>query len=169
MVTLVYICNNCKGTSSERVFEVEYKDIKTAGSAPVPPCPVCGDVEHVRRFFGHNIFAPAKKPRNEVLPANYAPIEKGSREAVVSVGMRLEEEENQTLEEKIKEITGVPDLKQLSDTEDRDLPEEVLGLKKGTVDRALFDIRQKNMIKELSEGKKISGFILPLSGKSSNN
>jgi hypothetical protein len=51
---------------------------------------------------------------------------------------------------------------------ERDMAEEMLGLNKGTVDRALFDLRHERMLRELEEGELISGFYMPLSGEYSN-
>lgn len=50
-----------------------------------------------------------------------------------------------------------------------DPAEEILGLKPGTPERALFDIRQKKLIKELKSGVPVSGFFMPLNGEESNN
>jgi hypothetical protein len=49
-----------------------------------------------------------------------------------------------------------------------DLTETILGLKKGSVERALFEVRQKKMIDELRNGAPISGFFMPISGEYGN-
>jgi DNA-directed RNA polymerase subunit RPC12/RpoP len=165
MVTLVYICNRCKGETESRTFEIEYKDISAAESARSPRCPKCGS-KAVKRFFGHNIFCPAKSNKNQ-LPDRFVPMESQHKKAVVSLGMRIEEGEKEIFEKTIGELIGGEQIEKI-DNPEIDIPEEKLGLKKGTLDRALFDIRQKHMIEELAGGKKISGFYLPITGDACN-
>ncbi|MFA6448094.1 MAG: hypothetical protein WCX65_01380 [bacterium] len=166
MITLVYICNKCKGDAESRTFEIEYSDMKAAGTAPAPVCPRCGSVKAVTRFFGHNIFCPAKSNKNP-LPARFAPMENQSSGAVVSIGMRFDEGEKEIFNKTIGELISAGQTEKIDDPE-IDIPGEKLGLKKGTLDRALFDIRQKHMIEELEQGKKISGFYLPITGDTGN-
>jgi hypothetical protein len=166
MVTHIYICNRCRGPIESRTFEIEHKDIRSAEQSPIPVCPICGSSEHVTRFFGHNIFLPAKSNRVGA-PARFVPLDTGRQKAVVSIGMRIEEDERADFEESLRDIVELaPD----DDTAgpERDLAEEKLGLKKGTIDRALFDIRQNQMLEELAQGRKIAGFYLPITGETNN-
>jgi hypothetical protein len=166
MITHVYICNRCSGDLESRTFEIEYKDFQSAERARHPACPLCGSSEYVSRFFGHNIFA-APKSNRAGLPGRFVPMEDRHRKAVVSLGVRMDEHERTDFEDMLRKIVeSVP--VESTDAPDRDLTEEKLGLKKGTIDRALFDIRQQQLIEELESGKKIAGFYLPLTGQSNN-
>lgn len=166
MVTHVYICNRCSGDLESRTFEIEYKDFQAADGAQTPACPLCGSSEYVSRFFGHNIFAPAKSNKAG-LPGRFVPLENNRPKAVVSFGVRIDENERDDFRKMLQKIVESTPAEFLDDPS-RDLAEEKLGLKKGTIDRALFDIRQKQLIEELESGKKIAGFYLPLSGQLNN-
>jgi len=167
MVTLVYICGSCKGDIQSRTFEVEYADVSEAGSSSVPPCPTCKKSRSVTRYFGHNIYSAPKK-KASCIPSGYKTLENSEKKAVVSLGVRVDdEEERKAVQHTIEELTGGIPVEDLSDA-DVDVTETRLGLKKGTMDRAMFDMRQKKMFKELAEGKKVSGFYLPLTGDTGN-
>jgi len=168
MITWVYICDRCKGGAESRKFEIEYDDVRTAEAAQKPNCPRCGSNEFVTRFFGHNVFCSPKSNRGGLpVPDRYVTVEKGAGAAVVSFGMRVEEEERSAFEEALERLADSGKAAELVSPE-CDIPGEKLGLKKGTLDRALFDIRHKHMMEELAAGKKFSGFFLPLSGGTEN-
>lgn len=165
MITLMYICNKCEGDTAARTFEVEYVDTHAAESAPKPKCPHCGS-RRVSRFYGHNIFMSAKSNKGG-LPARFVPTEEAVQKAVVAVGMRVDEENKDAVKKMVNDIVDAGGT-ELIDDPDTDIPGERLGLKKGTLDRALFDIRKKRLIKDLQEGEPVSGFVLPISGETSN-
>jgi hypothetical protein len=166
MITHVYICNRCSGDLEAGTFEIDYKDFQSAERAQHPTCPLCGSGEYVSRFFGHNIFAAPKSSRAG-LPGRFVPLEAHHRKAIVSLGVRIDKHERDDFEDMLQKIVESAPMES-TDAPDRDLTEEKLGLKKGTIDRALFDIRQQQLIEELESGKKTAGFYLPLSGQSNN-
>jgi hypothetical protein len=121
----------------------------------------------VTRYFGHNIYSAPKKKASSI-PAGYQALENTEKKAVVSLGVRVDDEqERQMVQNTIQELTGGIPIEDMSGA-DVDVPEAKLGLKKGTMDRAMFDMRQKKMFKELADGKKVSGFYLPLTGDTGN-
>jgi hypothetical protein len=166
MVTFVYICNKCEGDTASRTFDVEFVDLRAAEEAAMPKCPKCGGSKHVSRFYGHNIFCPAKSNKDG-LPARFVPTEEAPKKAVVALGMRVDEGDRETVKEVFDNLVDAGSAEFVDDP-NTDIPGEKLGLKKGTLDRALFDIRQKHLLEELAEGKKISGFFLPISGETEN-
>ncbi len=166
MITWVYICDRCKGGVESRKFDVEYNDMRAAAAAPRPCCPHCGSDEFVTRFFGHNVFCGPKSNKGK-LPERYVPMDGGAKAAVISLGMRIDEEERAAVEEAFKHLVESGKAEGPV-SPNSDIPGEKLGLKKGTLDRALFDIRHKRMLEELAAGQKFSGFFLPLSGETGN-
>lgn len=189
MVTYVYICNACGGPEEERTFERAYPDIETAAAAGMPACPRCGSADNVSRFFGFSIFGPASKSAERdhaALPANFKKFHPGAAQGILSIGMRIDRDELERVKReiaKLAESAGVEIIENRSaepqpqDEEpvapeppphERDLREEVLGLRPGTTERALFDIRQRRLIEELENGADFGGFFLPMPGESNN-
>lgn len=167
MVTYIYICNKCNGDIDERTFEVEYEDFRTADISPVPPCPHCGTNRYVTRFFGHNVFSTGRQKAQA--PDRFVPINPLHKKGILSIGMRVPEEEREAAESVVQKFVEVTTMEVIeSKSGEKDAIADKLHLKKGTLDRTLFDIRQKKMLEELKEGKRISGFFMPLSGESAN-
>jgi len=166
MITHVFICNKCDGDIDSRVFEVEYEDFRTADISPVPKCPKCHSNKYVTRFFGHNIFSSSRK--EETLD-RYVPMNRSHRKSILSIGMRVDDEEKEMAETIVNKLVDVNKMEVIENDETKgDVLAEKLDLRKGTLDRTLFDIRQKKMLEELKEGKKISGFFIPLTGDTNN-
>lgn len=166
MITHVFICNKCDGDLETRVFEVDYPDYRTAEISPVPKCPTCSTNKYVTRFFGHNIFAPSKK---RLSPERYVPMEPGHKKGIMSIGMRLNEEEMNTAKSIVNKLVEVTSMEVVENNDpEKDVLAESFDLKKGTLDRELFDMRQTKMIQELEDGKKISGFFHQVMGDTNN-
>lgn len=166
MVTHVFICNKCDGDLDSRVFEIDYPDYKTAEISPIPPCPKCGTNKYVTRFFGHNIFAPPKKRPD---PERFVPVEPNHKKGIMSIGMRLNEEEMDAARSVVNKLVEVTSMEVVENNDpEKDVLEETFKLKKGTLDREIFDMRHKKMMKELDEGKKISGFFHQVIGDANN-
>lgn len=167
MVTHVFICNKCDCDLESRLFEVEYPDYRTAELSPVPDCPKCGTSKYVTRFFGHNIFGTIKRRDGE--PQRYVPINPMHRKGILSIGMRLDEDEMSQAREIVNKLVEVTSMEVVENNDpERDVLSENFDLKKGTLDRAVFDNRQRKMISELEGGKKISGFFHQMLGESGN-
>ena len=190
MITYVYICNTCRGAESKRTFEHTYRDMAEAEAAPAPPCPRCGGAD-VSRYFGHSFYGPASKSavRDHAAPDRFVKLTPDHGKGILSVGMRLDPELMHKMARDIKELAERHDIplvesqKKLPAPEpesepepepdatnepETDLTEEVLGLKKGSMDRTLFDIRQKQLEEDLKKGAPFSGFFMPLSGEYNN-
>ncbi len=167
MITYVYICNKCDGDIDSRTFEHEYSDFRTADISPVPACPHCGTNKYVTRFFGHNVFSTEKK--KDCVPDRFVPINPLHKKGILAVGMRIADEEKEAAETVVQKLVEVTSMEVIeSRNPEKDIIADKLNLKQGTLDRTLFDIRQKKMLDELKEGKKISGFFMPLSGDTYN-
>jgi hypothetical protein len=167
MVTHVYICNACDGDISERTFECQYEDMQHARDADIPMCPRCGSPDHVARYFGHRLFARKRRPQSPI-PDRFVPMNAGHVRGIISIGFCATEENRDEVERHIKELVEKTNVTLVPSESDKDVPEEVFGLKKGTVERTLFDLRQERMVRELEEGKSISGFFMPISGDCNN-
>ena len=175
MITYVYICSSCKGGDGERTFELGYPDIDTARTAPMPVCPRCGRAEGVSRFFRHRIYAPGKSSLRDhsALARRFVDLDSTRGSGIVSIGIRMDSEEFNEIEEHIREAiedagVEVVEMTESSLEEGGDFTEDVLGLKPGSVERSLFDVRHRNMIEELRNGAPVSGFFLPISGEYGN-
>lgn len=198
MVTYVYICKDCGSPEAQYTFEVTYVNLGEAEGAPLPACPQCGGVAGVSRYYGHAIYGPRKSALSDHRTGGmdrYVPLRQGQEAGVLSVGMRLSPELMSEIKTKIKkmaddagvdiseraqnmipdkadgarDIEGTPLLEPVrSAAKDKDLISDVLGLRPGTVDRTLFDLRQKKLIDDLKSGIPFSGFFMPLTGSTSN-
>ena len=167
MITHIYICNHCEGDVSSRTFEKQFNDIHEAQNAETPDCPRCGSSSDVSRFFGHKLFTNHRRP-DVPSPHRFVPLKPKHHTGIVSIGIRTDEENRQEVEEQIEKLIEATNVELVEPSPDSDVPEEVFGLKKGTVERALFDLRQKRMLQDLEDGEPISGFFMPLSGEFSN-
>ncbi|MEW6202335.1 MAG: hypothetical protein AB1546_10185 [bacterium] len=166
MITHIYICNRCEGDLEGRTFEKEYSSYREAENSATPRCPRCDSSDFVTRFFGHNIFS---KMRNRGLPSHYVPYRSHHRTGIISVGINITEEQKERLEEKIEKMLDRGEIIAMEGEDGKDVPtEEVLGLKEGTVDHALFKIRERKMIDDLMAGEPVSGFFLPICGEWDN-
>lgn len=186
MVTYVYICRNCEGPERERIFECEYEGISAAAAAPMPECPRCGVADGVSRYFGHSIFGPTSKSAvrdHNTPPSGFIKFQPGQQggKGILSIGVRADEEVLEKIHRRIKQAAedaggelieaepqsfGEMNPAQDEDGEpeqEADLTEEVLGLTPGTMERTLFDIRQRQLIEDLENGSPFSGFFMPLS------
>ncbi len=195
MVTYVYICERCSGGKGQFTFEVTYPNLGEAEAAPMPECPKCGEGGGVTRFYGHAIYGPRKSALSDHQGGQYIPLRQGQEKGVLSVGMRLNPEIMAEVSKRIRKMAQdagvelaeraldmIPDHADGGDhagaapadmpaqpaPEQGDPISDVLGLRPGTVDRALFDIRQKKLIEDLRSGIPFSGFFMPLTGSSSN-
>ena len=197
MVTYVYICGQCSAPGSRYTFEVTYTNLRDAEDAPLPACPQCGGTDKVSRFYGHAIYGPRKSALadHQAGDSQYIPLRQGQEMGVLSVGMRLNPELMAEVKKKIRKMADeagldITDRAQqlIPEKADGDAPREevpepvhaagrrlqgdpisdVPGLRPGTVDRALFDIRQKKLIEDLRSGIPFSGFFMPITGSTTN-
>ena len=197
MVTYVYICEKCSGGKGRFTFEVTYPNLGEAEAAPMPECPKCGSENRVTRYYGHAIYGPRKTAVSDHQgDSQYVPLRQAQEKGVLSVGMRLNPEIMAEIGKRIKKMAedaGVDMTERTADMipdkadgaeapppESRenamqtnpvtgDPISDVLGLHPGTVDRTLFDIRQKKLIEDLRSGIPFSGFFMPLTGTGSSN
>lgn len=190
MVTYVYICNACCGEEEARTFELGYPDMRTAENAPAPLCPTCGSPDGVARFFRHRFYAPGKSSQRDhgKTPDRFVELDPARGKGIVSIGIRVDAEDIPELERRIKETAEEAGLEIIerkrpagengepaettadsgAESGGGDFTEEVLGLKPGSLERALFDIRHNRMMEDLHNGAPISGFFLPISGEYNN-
>jgi hypothetical protein len=195
MVTYVYICEHCGGGKGQFTFDVTYASLGEAEAAPAPECPQCGAADKVTRYYGHAIYGPRKTALSDHQDrVQYIPLKQGQEKGVLSVGMRLNPEIMSQIGKRIRRMAEdagvdltertvdmIPDKADGADTPDPvakpvhtgpatgDPISDVLGLRPGSVDRSLFDIRQKKLIEDLRSGIPFSGFFMPLTGISSSN
>lgn len=164
MITHVFICNSCEGDIEKRTFERNYPSYREAEDKPSPACPRCKSRD-VTRFFGHNIFCGNSRIS---LPIRYIPYGPEHRKGIVSIGMNVSEEQQHELDDNLQDMVQEGKVEIVQFEPHEDFTEKTLGLKKGTVDYALFRVRQKKLIEELRLGQPISGFFMPLNDESTN-